>query len=100
MVQGILAKKIGMMQVFSDHGDLVPVTVVQAGPCVVVLRRSAERDGHEAVQLGFVDGKPPRKVSKSLSTTFAKAGVPPDARHPGVRRRRGLGSQARRHRAV
>ena len=77
MVQGILAKKIGMMQVFADHGELVPVTVVQAGPCVVVLRRSAQKDGHEAVQLGLVDGKPPRKVSKALATGFAKAGVPP-----------------------
>ncbi|OFV83416.1 MAG: 50S ribosomal protein L3 [Acidobacteria bacterium RBG_13_68_16] len=77
MVQGILAKKIGMTQVFDDNGELVPVTVVQAGPCVVVMRRTAEHDGHEAVQLGLVAGKPPRRVSKPLRGAFAKAGVPP-----------------------
>jgi large subunit ribosomal protein L3 len=77
MVQGILAKKIGMTQVFDDNGEIVPVTVVQAGPCVVVLRRTAGKDGHEAVQLGLVTGKPPRKVTKPLKGAFAKAGVPP-----------------------
>lgn len=77
MVQGILAKKIGMMQVFDEGGRIVPVTVVQAGPCVVVLRRTAEKDGHEAAQLGLVDGKPPRHVSKPRAGGFAKAGVPP-----------------------
>jgi len=77
MVQGILAKKIGMTQVFDDNGEVVPVTVVQAGPCVVVLRRTAGKDGHEAVQLGLVAGKPPRRVSKPIRGSFAKAGVPP-----------------------
>lgn len=77
MVQGILAKKIGMTQVFDDNGEVVPVTVVQAGPCVVVLRRTAGKDGHDAVQLGLVAGKPPRKVTKPLKGAFAKAGVPP-----------------------
>jgi len=77
MVQGILAKKIGMTQVFDPSGEIVPVTVVQAGPCVVVLRRTAGKDGHEAVQLGLVTGKPPRKVTKPLKGAFAKAGVPP-----------------------
>lgn len=77
MVQGILAKKIGMTQVFDDNGEVVPVTVVQAGPCVVVLRRTAGKDGHDAVQLGLVAGKPRRKVTKPLKGAFAKAGVPP-----------------------
>jgi large subunit ribosomal protein L3 len=77
MVQGILAKKIGMTQVFDETGEVVPVTVVQAGPCVVVLRRTGEHDGHEAVQIGLVFGKPPRRVSKALQGAFAKAGVPP-----------------------
>jgi len=77
MVQGILAKKIGMTQVFGDTGEVIPVTVVQAGPCVVVLRRTAENDGHEAAQIGLVAGKPPRRVSKALQGAFAKAGVPP-----------------------
>lgn len=77
MVKGIIGKKIGMMQLFDDQGKLVPVTVVQAGPCVVVLRRTAEKDGLEAAQIGFVDGKPPRKVTRPRAGTFAKAGVPP-----------------------
>lgn len=77
MVQGILAKKIGMMQVFGEQGELIPVTVVEAGPCVVVLRRTAESDGYDAVQIGLVEGKPPRHVSKALQGAFAKAGVPP-----------------------
>ena len=76
MVQGILAKKIGMTQVFGDNGEVVPVTVVQAGPCVVVMRRTVEHNGYEAVQLGLVDGKPP-KASKPVAGQFAKAGVPP-----------------------
>ena len=77
MVQGILAKKIGMTQLFNEKGEIVPVTVVQAGPCVVVLRRTAENDGHEAVQIGLVSGKPPRQATKALLGAFSKAGVPP-----------------------
>jgi large subunit ribosomal protein L3 len=77
MVQGILARKIGMTQVFDAQGDLVPVTVVQAGPCVVVERRTSERDGYEAAQVGLVEGKPPRKVTKARAGQFAKSNVPP-----------------------
>ncbi len=77
MVKGILARKIGMTQVLAADGAVVPVTVVQAGPCVVVQRRTAERDGYEAAQLGLVEGRPPRRVPKPLAGQFAKAGVPP-----------------------
>lgn len=77
MVQGLLGRKIGMTQVFDARGELIPVTVVQAGPCVIVQRRTAERDGYEAAQLGLVEGKPPRSVSKPLAGHFAKAAVPP-----------------------
>ncbi|MBI4914742.1 MAG: 50S ribosomal protein L3 [Acidobacteria bacterium] len=77
MVKGILARKIGMTQVFDAKGNLVPVTVVQAGPCVVVERRTAERDGYEAVEIGLVEGKPPRRVTRPIAGQFAKAGVPP-----------------------
>jgi large subunit ribosomal protein L3 len=77
MVKGILARKIGMTQLFDAKGELVPVTVVQAGPCVVVQRKSGERDGYEAAQLGFVEGKPPRNAGKPLTGHFALAGVPP-----------------------
>jgi large subunit ribosomal protein L3 len=77
MVQGILARKIGMTQLFDANGELVPVTVVQAGPCVVVERRTSERDGYEAIQVGLVEGKPPRKVTKPRAGQFAKSNVPP-----------------------
>lgn len=77
MVQGILAKKIGMTQVFDASGDLIPVTVVQAGPCVVIRRRDAKRDGYEAAQLGLVEGKPPRRVGKPVAGQFKLANVPP-----------------------
>jgi len=77
MVQGLLARKIGMTQVFNAQGELVPVTVVQAGPCVVVERRTSERDGYEAAQVGLVEGKPPRKVTKARAGQFAKSNVPP-----------------------
>jgi large subunit ribosomal protein L3 len=77
MVKGILGKKIGMTQVFDAKGDLVPVTVIQAGPCVVVRRRAADRDGYEAAQLGLVEGKPPRRIGKAIIGQFKGAGVPP-----------------------
>ena len=77
MVQGLLARKIGMTQVFNAQGELVPVTVVQAGPCVVVERRTSERDGYEAAQVGLVEGKPPRKVTRARAGQFAKSNVPP-----------------------
>jgi len=74
-VKGILGAKLGMTQVW-DNGRVVPVTVVQAGPCVVTQVRTADRDGYSAVQLAFgaVD---PRKVNKPESGHFAKAGVAP-----------------------
>jgi large subunit ribosomal protein L3 len=77
MVKGILGKKIGMTQVFDAKGDLIPVTVIQAGPCVVVRRRATAHDGYEAAQLGLVDGKPPRHVGKAVVGQFKAAGVPP-----------------------
>ncbi len=95
MVRGILAKKIGMTQVFDEQGRVVPVTVVQAGPCVVVQRKTLDRDGYEAVQLGLVEPDRPlklpprdengwrrrakgrRRVSWPLLKHFEKAGVPP-----------------------
>ena len=74
--KGVLGEKLGMTQVFDDEGRIVPVTVVQAGPCVVTRVRTPETDGYSAVQLGFgqVD---PRKVNKPLTGHFEKAGVTP-----------------------
>ncbi|WP_028988521.1 50S ribosomal protein L3 [Thermicanus aegyptius] len=57
MTKGILGKKLGMTQVFADNGDVIPVTVVQAGPCVVLQKKDRETDGYEAIQLGFEDKK-------------------------------------------
>jgi large subunit ribosomal protein L3 len=75
-IKGILGTKLGMTQVFDEQNKVIPVTVVEAGPCVVTQIRSIEKDGYEAVQLAFgaVD---PRKVSKPEAGHFAKAGVTP-----------------------
>ncbi|MFN7939953.1 MAG: 50S ribosomal protein L3 [Thermoanaerobaculia bacterium] len=76
-MEGILGKKLGMTQIFTDDGAAVPVTVVQAGPCVVVVRRTSARDGYEAVALGLVEARPPRNVTQPVAGQFKKAGVPP-----------------------
>lgn len=76
-MDGILGRKLGMTQIFTDDGATVPVTVVEAGPCVVVALRSAKRDGYEAVQLGLVESKPPRRVTKAQQGHFKKAEVTP-----------------------
>ncbi len=77
MVKGILGKKIGMTQIFDDDGRVIPVTVVQAGPCVVVQRKTSETDGYEAAQIGLVESRPMRKANKPRTGHFATAGIPP-----------------------
>ncbi|MFN8376285.1 MAG: 50S ribosomal protein L3 [Anaerolineae bacterium] len=62
-MKGIIGKKVGMTQVFDEQGNVIPVTVIQAGPCYVTQVRTAERDGYTAVQLGYGEGKPQR-ISK------------------------------------
>ena len=76
MVTGILGRKIGMTQLFSDDGAVTPATVIKAGPCVVVQRKTVERDGYAAVQLGLVDAAP-ANVNKPTSGHYKKANVPP-----------------------
>src|SRR4249919_623912 len=77
MVTGIIARKIGMTQVFAADGTVSPATLVKAGPCVVLQAKGAQSDGYEAVQLGFVEEKP-AKVNKALGGHYKKAGnVPP-----------------------
>jgi large subunit ribosomal protein L3 len=75
-IQGVLGSKLGMTQVWDDAGRLVPVTVVQAGPCVVTQVRTSDSDGYDAVQIayGAID---PRKVNQPMAGHFAKAGVTP-----------------------
>jgi large subunit ribosomal protein L3 len=73
---GLMGKKIGMTQVVDSDGNVVPVTVIEAGPCVVVQRKTAETDGYEAVQLGFVECKE-KANGKAVNGHFKKAGVTP-----------------------
>ncbi len=75
-MKGILGTKLGMTQVFDDTGQVTPVTVVRAGPCVVTAVRTPDRDGYAAVQLGFGEINP-RKVTKPVAGLFAEAGVTP-----------------------
>ena len=74
MQKAILGRKIGMTQVFAENGLVVPVTVIEAGPCTVVQKKTMEVDGYEAIQVGFRDVKEQR-VNKPLKGHFAKAGV-------------------------
>ena len=76
MKKGIIGKKIGMTQIFDEKGKVIPVTVIEAGPCVVTQKKTAENDGYEAVQVGFGDQKPQR-LSKPLKGHFDKGGVAP-----------------------
>lgn len=71
MAIGILGRKVGMTQIYDDAGQVVPVTVIEAGPCDVLMVRTKERDGYEAVQLGFAD-KPRRLATRSLRGQVAK----------------------------
>lgn len=76
MVNGLIGKKIGMTEIFLDDGTVVVSTVIEAGPCFVIQKKTADNDGYESVQLGFEEVKPQR-VSKPMLGHFKKAGVPP-----------------------
>lgn len=76
MVKTLLGKKVGMTRIFGEKGRMIPVTLVEAGPCPVVQRKSSETDGYEAVQLGFGEKKA-KRVSKPMQGHYAKAGVAP-----------------------
>jgi len=77
MVSGILGKKVGMTQLFDDKGEVRPITVLQAGPCVITQRKSAARDGYEAVQIGLVEFVKGKNVTKPLKGHFDKYNLPP-----------------------
>lgn len=77
---GILGTKIGMTQIFDDDGTAVPVTLIKAGPCVVVQRKTTETDGYEAVQLGLVEARAAKHVNQPRAGHFARAGVEPTRR--------------------
>ena len=77
MINGLLGKKMGMTQLLQDDGTVVPVTVIQAGPCVVVQKKTKQTDGYDAVQLGFVEFVKPKRVNKAMTGHFKKANVAP-----------------------
>lgn len=77
MVNGLLGKKLGMTQLLQDDGTVMPVTVIQAGPCVVVQRKTKQKDGYGAVQLGLVEFVKPKRVTKAMSGHFKKVNVAP-----------------------
>jgi large subunit ribosomal protein L3 len=76
-IEGIIGKKVGMTQVFAEDGALIPVTVIQAGPCLVVQKKTSEKDGYDAVQIGLVEKVSNRRVTSALRGHFEKAGVQP-----------------------
>jgi large subunit ribosomal protein L3 len=76
MLQGLIGRKVGMTQIFSEEGDVIPVTALEAGPCWVVQKKTKERDGYTAVQLGFGEKKA-KRTTKPLQGHFQKSGVSP-----------------------
>jgi large subunit ribosomal protein L3 len=77
MVNAILGKKLGMTQIFAENGDAVPVTVLKAGPCVVIQLKTTGKDGYESAQLGLVELPPPKRVNKAMEGHFKKADANP-----------------------
>ena len=77
MVNGLIGKKVGMTQLIQTDGTVVPVTVIQAGPCIVVQKKTTQKDGYASVQLGFVEFVKPKRVSKAMGGHFKKADAAP-----------------------
>ena len=77
MVSGILGKKVGMTQIFDDTGEVHPITVLQAGPCVVTQRKTAARDGYNAAQIGLVEFVKEKRLTKPMQGHLAKHNLPP-----------------------
>jgi large subunit ribosomal protein L3 len=77
MIEGMIGRKVGMTQIFLEDGTVAPVTVIEAGPCVVVQCRVAAKEGYEAVQLGLVDARAGKHANKAMRGHHEKAGVPP-----------------------
>ena len=72
MLNGMLGKKLGMTQIFTKEGEVIPVTVIKAGPCFVIQKKNKINDGYDSIQLGFVEKKKDR-VNKPIQGHFAKA---------------------------
>jgi large subunit ribosomal protein L3 len=76
MVEGLIGKKIGMSQVFDEAGNVVPVTILKAGPCTVIQKKTTEKDGYAALQLGFVEDRNVKKPQRAQIGHFKKSGIP------------------------
>ncbi|UCC38162.1 MAG: 50S ribosomal protein L3 [Candidatus Aminicenantes bacterium] len=77
MVEGLIGKKIGMTRTFDEEGNVVPVTVIKAGPCTVIQKKSKEKDGYSSIQLGFVEEKGLKRPTRPQVGHFEKSGLPP-----------------------
>lgn len=77
MIEGLIGKKIGMTQIFDEEGNVAPITVIKVGPCTVIQKKTREKDGYSAVQLGLVEEKGRKKATKPLVGHYEKSGVPP-----------------------
>jgi large subunit ribosomal protein L3 len=77
MIEGLIGRKLGMTQLFHEDGTVTPVTVIEAGPCVVTQIKTSDKDGYDAAQLGLVDGKAAKLANKPMRGHHEKAGVPP-----------------------
>lgn len=77
MIEGIIGRKVGMTQLFDDEGRVIPVTLIEAGPCTVIQKKSTKRDGYDAVQLSLPDRKANSRANRPATGHFKAAGVPP-----------------------
>lgn len=77
MVEGLIGQKLGMTQVYDKDGNVIPVTVIKVGPCAVIQKKTKDKDGYDAVQLGFLEDKPLKRPNRPTQGHFKKAGLPP-----------------------
>ena len=77
MIEGLIGKKIGMTQTFDEQGNMAPITVIKVGPCTVIQKKTKEKDGYSALQLGLVEEKGQKKATKPLVGHYGKSGAPP-----------------------
>ena len=77
MIEGLIGKKVGMTELFDEEGNAMAATVIMAGPCTVIQKKTKEKDGYSALQLGLVEAKPKKRPAKPLTGHFVKSGIPP-----------------------
>jgi large subunit ribosomal protein L3 len=77
MIGGLLGKKVGMSQLFSSEGKVIPVTIIQAGPCIITQIKTIDKDGYLSLQMGLIEKVSPKRITKSIKGHVQKAGSPP-----------------------